>query len=119
VAAFASLVYGDPRTALLSLFADGGIVAHGTFPGRDDDTVSLGYAYGNVNPQLRTFESSLIAAGIPAPLNGQERVVELNYGWQARPNLTLRPGLQYVIAPSGNLQIPSALVAGLQAIVGF
>jgi carbohydrate-selective porin OprB len=53
------------------------------------------------------------------PLNGQERVVELNYGWQARPNVTLRPGLQYAIAPSGNLQIPNALVAGLQAVVGF
>jgi porin len=119
IAAFASLVYGDPRTALLSFFGDGGIVAHGTFAGRDDDTVSLGYAYGNVNPQMREFESSLIASGIPVPLNGQERVVELNYGWQMRPNVTLRPGLQYVMAPSGNLQIRNALVAGMQAVIGF
>jgi porin len=119
IAAFASLVYGDPRTALLSFFGDAGIVAHGTFCGREDDTVSLGYAYGNVNPQLRSFESALIAAGVPVPLNGQEQVVELNYGWQARPNVTLRPGLQYVIAPSGNRAISNALVAGLQAVVNL
>jgi porin len=119
IAAFASLVYGDPRTALLSFFGDAGVVAHGTFAGRNDDTISLGYAYGNVNPQMRSFESSLIASGFSVPLNGQERVIELNYGLLVRPGFTLRPGFQYVIAPAGNLQIPNALVAGLQANVGF
>jgi porin len=119
IAGFASMVYGDPRTALLSFFGDAGLVAHGTFAGRYDDTISLGYAYGNVNPLLRSFESALLASGIPAPLNGQERAVELNYGWQARPGVVVRPGLQYVITPSGNRSIPNALVAGLQAAVSF
>jgi porin len=119
IAAFASLVFGDPRTALIGVFGDAGIVAHGTFCGRNDDTLSLGYAYGNVNPQLRTFESSLIAQGLPVPLNGQEQALELNYGWQVRPNFTLRPGVQYIVTPSGNRQIPNAFVTDLQAVIGL
>jgi len=119
IAAFASLVYGDPRTALLSFFGDAGFVAHGTFAGRDDDTVSLGYAYGDVNQTLRTFEYGLLAAGVPAPVNGQEQALELNYGWLVRPGFTLRPGVQYIVAPAGNRAIPSAFVGDLQAVISF
>src|SRR5581483_2213045 len=36
IAFFGGLEYGDPQTSELSFFADGGIVAHGTFTGRDD-----------------------------------------------------------------------------------
>lgn len=119
VALFGGLEYGDPQTSQLSFFADGGIVAHGTFPGRDADTASLGFAYTNVNPRLRALETSLIGSGIAAPLTEQEKVLELNYGAHVAPWLTLRPGLQYVIDPSGERAIPDALVWGLQGVFTF
>lgn len=119
IAAFGALQYGDPQTSLLSFFADGGVVAHGTFAGRDDDTVSLGFAYTNVNPRIRDEEQTLLSYGFPAPLNGQEKILELNYGALAAPGVILRPGIQYVINPSGERAIPNALVFDLQGVATF
>jgi len=36
-----------------------------------------------------------------------------------RPGFTLRPGVQYIAAPSGNRAIPNAFVADLQAVIAF
>lgn len=119
VALFGALEYGDPQTSQLSFFADGGIVAHGTFPGRDDDTASVGFAYTNVNPRLRALETSLLDSGITVPFTEQEKLLEFNYGARIAPWFTLRPGLQYVIDPSGEKTIPDALVWGLQGVASF
>ena len=118
-AVFAAYEFGDPQTALLTNFFDAGIVQHGTFPGRDHDTVALGYAYGNVNSRLRSLEESLRGAGQNVPLNGQEQIAELNYGVQLLPWLALRPGLQYVWHPSGDASIPNALVLDLSTAITF
>jgi porin len=119
VAAFGALQYGDPQTSQLSFFADAGVVAHGTFRNRDDDTVSLGFAYANVNSRLRALEGDLQQFGFAVPLTGQEKVLELNYGAQVAPWCILRPGVQYVINPSGEKTIPDALVFDLQAVLTF
>jgi porin len=116
---YAAFNYGDPQTALLRAFLDAGIVQHGTFPGRDHDTISLGYAYGNINPNLRSFEVALNAAGYSVPVNTQEHIGELNYGVQLRPWLSLRPGVQYVWRPSGNTAIGNALVFDLSSTISF
>lgn len=118
-ALFAAYEYGDPRTALISEFFDAGLVQHGTFAGRPHDTLALGYAYANFNPNLRAFETSLDAAGYTVPISGQEQIAELNYGIAVNPWLTFRPGLQYVFRPSGNSAIPGALVIDLQTSISF
>jgi len=46
-------------------------------------------------------------------------IPELNYGIQVKPWLTLRPGLQYVMTPSGETSIPNALVLDLSATINF
>jgi porin len=118
-ALYAAFNYGDPQTALLRAFLDAGIVQHGTFSGRDHDTISLGYAYGNINPNLRSFEVALDQAGYSVPVNTQEQIGELNYDVQMRPWLSLRPGVQYVWRPSGNIGIRNALVLDLSSTISF
>jgi porin len=118
-ALFGALEYGDPQTSLLSFFADGGIIAHGTFYGRDDDTASLGFAYTNVNPNLRVLETQITNAGFPVPLTGQERMIEMNYGARLAPGIVLRPGVQYVLKPSGETALPNAFVFDLQGVATF
>ena len=118
VALFGAVEYGDPQTSELSVFADGGVIAHGTFAGRDDDTVSLGFAYTDLNPRLRALETSLQNSGFTVPITSQEKVLELNYG-TGPPWLVLRPGVQYVINPSGEKAIPNALVWALQGVATF
>jgi porin len=119
IALFGALEYGDPQTSELSVFADGGVIAHGTFAGRDDDTLSLGFAYADVNPRLRALETSLQDSGFTVPLTEQEKMLELNYGARVAPWFELRPGVQYVINPSGERAIPNALVWALQGVLTF
>jgi len=118
-ALYAAFNYGDPQTALLRAFFDAGIVQHGTLAGRDHDTIALGYAYGNINPNLRSFEVALDQAGYSVPINTQEQIGEFNYGVQMRPWLSLRPGVQYVWRPSGNVAIRNALVLDLSTTIRF
>ncbi|MGA8535208.1 MAG: carbohydrate porin [Candidatus Tumulicola sp.] len=119
IALFGALEYGDPQTSQLSLFADAGAIAHGTFAGRDDDTVSLGFAYTDINPRLRALETSLQNSGLSVPLTEQEKMLEFNYGARVAPWFALRPGVQYVINPSGEKTIPNALVWTLQGVASF
>ncbi len=98
---FAAYEYGDPQTAFISNFVDAGIVVHGTFKHRDNDTIAFGYYWLDMNPRLRTFEQSLQAQGFAVPTNGAEQKLELNYGVAVTPQILFRPSLQYVINPAG------------------
>lgn len=101
VAAFASYAYADPQTAFFSNFADAGIVIHGTFASRPNDTIALGWAYFDVSPRLRQFEYQLQSQGYAVPTNGIEQDLELNYGIDLAPWAFFRPSVQYVINPAG------------------
>jgi porin len=116
---FVNYEWGDQSTALISNFYDGGFVQHGVFAGRPADTLTLGYAIANFNSRLRAFEGVLAAAGAPVPSTGNESLLELNYGLVVKPGLTLRPGVQYVMTPSGSKSIQNALVLDLSATVNF
>jgi porin len=118
-AVFAAYNYGDSKTSLLTNFFDFGLVQHGTFRGRDHDTIALGYAYGNFNPALRDAESAVFGSVRNIPINGQEQIGEVNYGIQIRPFFSLRPGVQYVWRPSGNAVIRNALVLDLSTAIQF
>jgi len=126
-ALFAVAEYSDPNTALVSSYFDGGIVRHGTFANRPEDTIALGFATANYNPRLQRAERQLRASGYAVPYNGSESAIELNYGWQASKWLIVRPGVQYVLNPSGELTnlpagiaVPkSALVFGLATDINF
>jgi porin len=49
-------------------------------------------------------------------LDSAEQLIELGYGYQATPWLTLRPNVQYIIEPGAfsGQDIDNALVLGLQ-----
>jgi len=100
-AVWAAYEYGDADTALISNFVDAGIVQHGTFRGRDDDTVAFGYYYLEVNPRLRSFEASLQSQGYAVPSNAVEQELEANYGIAVGKTVLFRPDVQYVIDPAG------------------
>jgi porin len=101
VAIWATYAYGDPQTAFVSNFADAGIVVHGTFKKRPNDTIALGYYYLEVNSRLREFETQLQRQGYAVPTNGAEQDVELNYGIDIAPSVFFRPSIQYVVNPAG------------------
>jgi porin len=105
---FGSFEYSDPQTSLLSTMYDLGIVRHGTFASRPNDTIAAGFASQNFNVRLQRLEAALQAQGYAVPLTTHDRVVELTYGVQATSWFTLRPGLQLVIDPGGIQANPRA-----------
>lgn len=100
-----------------------GVVLYKPFERRPRDTVALGYGRAVPNPRSRdVLEDTAQANGEAFPnLDSAEQLIELSYGYQARPWLTLRPDVQYIIEPgafSGE-NIDNALVFGLQVKTTF
>jgi porin len=114
IAVFAALEWGDKETALVNWYGETGLVRHGTFPGRDDDTLALGFAIASINGTIGAYSA---ARGGPDPT--QEFILETNYGVQLAPWFNLRPGLQYVWHPSGEAEIHNALVIDLKTVLTF
>jgi porin len=100
-ALFASAEYGDPQSSLLSTTFDIGIVRHGTFPGRVNDTIAIAFASDDYNVRLQRLEAMLQSQGFAVPSTVQDQVIELTYGLQANSWFVIRPGFQYVIHPGG------------------
>jgi porin len=62
-------------------------------------------------------QDASLANGTTYPnLDSAEQLIELGYGYQATPWLTLRPNVQYIIEPGAfsGQDIDNALVLGLQ-----
>jgi porin len=100
-ALFTAFEYSDPQTSLISTMFEVGAVRRGTFRNRDRDTIGAVFATENYNVRLQQLESTLQAEGFTVPNTVQDQVIELNYGIQVTPWFILRPGVQYVINPSG------------------
>jgi porin len=100
-----------------------GVVLYKPFEGRPRDTVALGYGRAGPNPRSRDVQAlAAFNADRPYPgLDSAEQLIELSYGYQATPWLTLRPDVQYIIEPgafSGE-SIDDALILGLQVKAVF
>lgn len=100
-----------------------GLVLYKPFEGRARDTLAIGYGRAVPNPRSRDVQQDAAAAnGESFPnLNSAEQLIELSYGYQATPWLTLRPDVQYIIEPGAFSaeKIDNALVVGLQVKASF
>jgi porin len=117
---FGGFVLGDSHTAAIRWFVEGGLVYFGTFPGRDDDTVSLGVAYGHINGRTINAEKNANKdePGSEVEQSG-EAVIELNYAAQVTPFFHVTPNLQIIVNPGADSDVPTALVLGLRSAVTF
>ncbi|WP_376088476.1 carbohydrate porin [Roseomonas sp. CCTCC AB2023176] len=87
---------------LVSLYADGGIVAKGLVPGRPDDTFGLAAAYARLGGATRGLDRDARLFGTPdAPVRSSEVLIEATYQASVVPGWTVQPVLQRVIRPGG------------------
>lgn len=118
--AFATFIWGDPRTAISPYYVTFGLVRHGTFASRPDDTFSIGGKLDFVNRKLANYVSTQQLAGNTTLLRpSSEHAVEMNYGWHPAGWLLIRPGLQYYWHPGGTNRTPNALLLDLETGVTF
>lgn len=105
---------GDPETAQFGYFASGGWLLQGTFSHRADDFLAMAFAYVRTNPRLTRFQQDRDEVS-PGSVGIQTygSILEIDYGAQITPWLSVRPNLQYLINPGGTGKIPNAFVLGM------
>ncbi|MEI8309881.1 MAG: carbohydrate porin [Verrucomicrobiota bacterium] len=111
---FARAGFTPPDRNFLDFYFDTGLTYKGLIPGRDNDTMSIGFAYGHLSNGAR---SSLRSQDINP--TDSEMVVELTYQAPVTRWLIVQPDLQYFINPGANSELTNALVIEARATVIF
>lgn len=109
LALFAVYTRSDRATAKYIDYIEAGAAYRGLVPGRGLDLLSLGWVRADYNPR---FQDALLRNGASTPTN--DELIEVNYGFQVLPSLTVRPGLQYDFHPGGFPDRRGVLVGALQ-----
>ena len=113
---------------LVSRYIDGGIGFKGLFPGRPDDTLTLGAAHSKISKDAAALDNDILALnGPPFPIRNAETVFEASYIMQLAPWWTLQPDVQYIRRPGGNVPDPNdasktignAFIIGARTTINF
>ena len=113
---------------LLSYYVDGGAGFKGLIPGRADDTLTLGAAYGRISRDASALDRDTLAISRPPyPIRDYELLLEVSYQLQVAPWWIVQPDLQYIVHPDGNVPDPNnpnvvignAFIAGIRSTIKF
>jgi porin len=119
----ANATISDKRTSQLPTYFTAALVAQGPFAARPHDYIAIGYVRDVVNSKLINQQNALLEAqGVLNPgLELGENIVELAYGLQATPWLTIHPNIQYIGNPGAFSfnHVPAAWVFGTHVGVTF
>jgi porin len=104
--AFARAGWADEEVNEIESFASAGLNYQGLLPGRDNDVLGIGFAWGGLSDE----------AGFEADF---ERAVEIYYNAEVTPWLRVSPDLQVVSNPGGEESGREAVIAGIRVQVDF
>ena len=125
---FARIMGGPGQQNGLDFSLNTGITLKAPLPGRDNDTVGLGYGLARISGAASALDEDRIAlTGVSAPVRSSESFIELTYQAQIVPWWVVQPDLQYVFMPSGGLPDPiesgqrvgNELVLGMRTVITF
>jgi len=104
----------------IALSLNTGINLKAPLPGRDDDTLGIGYGLAHVSDSASALDRDHATFGTAIPVRGTEHFIELTYQYQVAPWWQLQPDFQYMINPGGGIQNPlnTAQTVGDEAIIG-
>lgn len=108
IGVFASLGLGDKKTNPVSFAASVGLAARGVFPGRDDDTLGLGYFYNDLQ-KPRSIMSNF--------LQSSTQGIEFYYNVVILRSLEVTGDVQWTKSVLEN--VDDGLVLGLRCNVSF
>ena len=120
VGVFARVMGAPDDRNLVSFSVNTGITMKAPIPGRDDDTVGLGYGFAKVSTRAIGLDRDTVAANGPMPVRSNESFIELTYQAQIAPWLAIQPDFQYVFMPGGGIPNPNnpARRIGNEAVFG-
>ena len=121
--AVANATLSDKRTSPIPAYFTLAVVAQGPFAARPHDFIALGYVRDYVNSKLINQQNALLEAqGVANPeLELGEHIVELAYGFQATPWMTIHPNVQFIGNPGAfsYKHVPNAWVWGVHLGLTF
>ena len=106
---FVELGFGDARVNRFGLYAGGGIVFSGLFPGLENDELGLAVAIARNGSHFLELQRQ-----DAVPATGTETALELTYLLQIGKHWTLQPDLQYVMRPGTDPTRKDALAIALR-----
>ena len=91
------------------------------FPGRDNDTIGLGYGLAKLSRSAIRLDQDTNNFGTYTPVRSSESFIELTYQYAVAPWWTVQPDFQYVWTPGGGIANPlvPAKRIGNEAIFGL
>jgi porin len=116
---------------LISFSVNAGVTLKAPLPGRDDDTLGIGFGIAKVGSAQRGYDADFATLqcvpGTVCPIRSSETFLELTYQIQVAPWWQVQPDFQFVFSPGASLQNPNSpsskigneAVLGLRSIVTF
>ena len=106
----------------ISFSVNSGVTLKAPLPGRDNDTLGLGFGVAKVSTAVQGFDSATgFFTGTAYPVRTSETFIELTYQIQVAPWWQLQPDFQYVFNPGGGLLNPNqpGKRIGNEAVLGL
>ncbi len=107
---FARAMFVPESQNTVAYAVEAGLVYKGLFPGRDEDTIGLGFAHLHISADF---------ARATDPRLDHEQILELTYSAQLTPWLSIQPDVQYIIHPGASNALSDEWAVGLRASVAF
>lgn len=109
---------------LIAWHLDAGLSYAGLLPGRDNDTVGVGFSHERVGSGERGLARDAAAlAGHAVPMPDCESALELSYQMQVAPWWILQPDIQWIFHPGARLYgaptLADAAVLGLRTAINL
>lgn len=113
---------------LVQAYVDGGFGFKALLPGRDDDVLTVGFAYSQISSEAAALDRDTQALlGTFFPIRDREIVIEADYSMQIAPWWTFQADVQEIIHPGGNVldpfnptrAIPDAFIIGGRHTIKF
>ncbi len=85
-------------------YFEAGLVSHGTFPSRPNDSAGLLLTQFLFNPrQTGAVNDKIAAAGLSGNVTRSSQLVEVNYGFSIAPGIEFKPFTDFTFHPDQNL----------------
>jgi porin len=128
VGVFTRLMGGPGDRNLISFSVNAGIALKAPLPGRDNDSLGIGFGVAQVSSSAAALDrDTAFFSGSPFPVRGSETFIEVTYQIQATGWWQLQPDFQYVFNPGAGIQNPNnpsqrvgnEAIFGLRSVVTF
>jgi porin len=107
IGVFARVMGGPGDRNLISFSVNAGVTMKAPLPGRDNDTVGIGWGIAKVSGNVTGLDQDTNAFGTYTPVRTTENFIEITYQYQAAGWWQIQPDFQYVFMPGAGIPNPN------------